>query len=91
MAVSIPIGPDCTRTADKSKRNAVDCRDVSRESSAAELVCGRRIPTLASLSRLPVPLAVALVTLGAWTEAAAEWAVRAWARAGERRMPRDET
>lgn len=32
--------------------------------------------------RFFVPLAVALVTLGAWTEAAAEWAVRAWARAG---------
>jgi hypothetical protein len=40
--------------------------------------------------RFFVPLAVALVTLGAWTEAAAEAVCRAWRWAGERRMEDDK-
>jgi CTP synthase (UTP-ammonia lyase) len=47
--------------------------------------------SLASLARLPVPLAVAIVVVGSLVERAAEGAVRAWRWAGERRMPRDET
>lgn len=56
---------------------------------------GRTVPILSlrhvnHCLALPVPLAVAIVVLGAWTEAAAEWAARAWERVGAWRM-KDET